>query len=73
MALQRRLLVCAGLILFASFARAQTGSTEITGVVTDTTGAIVSGAKVKITANTTMRSTKTAKGLSMARFHQSLR
>src|SRR6476469_11216901 len=40
---------CTGLLLLTGFALAQTGSTEITGLVTDATGAIVPGAKITIT------------------------
>ena len=40
---------CACLLLLSGFALAQTGSTEITGLVTDATGAAVPGATITIT------------------------
>src|SRR5436309_7519048 len=39
---------CVGLLLLAGFALAQTGSTAITGLVTDATGAAVPGASITI-------------------------
>ncbi|PYT20220.1 MAG: hypothetical protein DMG57_42865 [Acidobacteria bacterium] len=44
-----RLIVAAALVLLTSFAHAQTtGAATIVGTVTDTTGAIIPGAKVKV-------------------------
>ena len=40
---------CVSLLLFPGFALAQTGSREITGLVTDATGAAVPGAGITIT------------------------
>src|SRR6266576_3047942 len=59
MTLNARVLFCAGLLLSASFAPAQTGSTEITGLVTDVTGAAVPGANITITRVAT-KETRTA-------------
>src|SRR5205809_3353408 len=60
MALQGLFIRCfAGLFLPVALALAQTGSTEITGLVTDVTGAAVPGANITITRVAT-KETRTA-------------
>src|SRR5437868_15369497 len=56
MTINARAFFCAGLLLSAGFALAQTGSTEITGLVTDVTGAAVPGANITITRVATKES-----------------